>query len=58
MENLIWILPLLVCPLGMLLMGAVLWVAARLGLRSPDSSEQSAARQEQDGRSAPAPEAA
>jgi hypothetical protein len=39
MENLVWILPLLICPLGMSLMGAVVWVAAKLGLRSPEPSE-------------------
>lgn len=40
MENLVWILPLLVCPLGMLLMGAVVWVAAKLGLRSSEPGEE------------------
>jgi cytochrome c-type biogenesis protein CcmH/NrfF len=43
MENLLWILPLLICPLGMLLMGAVVWVAARLGRRSPEPGEGSPA---------------
>jgi uncharacterized protein (DUF58 family) len=58
MENLVWILPLLVCPLGMLLMGAVVWVAAKLGLRSAERSEESARKRGQDARSAAAPEAA
>jgi hypothetical protein len=58
MENLIWTLPLLVCPLGMLLMGAVVWVAAKLGLRSQEPSEESPAKREQDARSAAAPEPA
>lgn len=58
MENLIWILPLLVCPLGMLLMGAAAWVAAKLGLRSSAASEESVGKREQDARSAAAPEAA
>jgi hypothetical protein len=58
MENLIWILPLLVCPLGMLLMGAVVWLAARLGLRSSERSEESARKREHDARSAAAPEVA
>jgi hypothetical protein len=40
MENLIWILPLLVCPVGMLLMGAVVWFVAKLGLRSSEPGEQ------------------
>jgi hypothetical protein len=40
LENLVWILPLLVCPLGMLLMGAVAWFAARLGLRSSEPGEE------------------
>lgn len=39
MENLVWLLPLLICPLGMLLMGAVVWVAAKLGLRSSEPGE-------------------
>jgi hypothetical protein len=39
MENLLWILPLLVCPLDMLFMGAAVWVAAKLGLRSSEPSE-------------------
>jgi hypothetical protein len=56
MEHLIWILPLLVCPLGMLLMGAVVWVAAKLGLRSREPFEESPAKREQDARSAAAPE--
>jgi hypothetical protein len=38
MENLVWILPLLVCPLGMLVMGAGVRVAAKLGLRSSEPS--------------------
>jgi hypothetical protein len=58
MENLLWILPLLVCPLGMLLMGAVVWVAAKLGLRSSEPSEESAGRRKQEARSAAAPGAA
>jgi hypothetical protein len=36
MENLVWIPPQLVCPLGMLLMGAGVWLAARLGLGSSE----------------------
>jgi hypothetical protein len=34
LENLVWLLLLLICPLGMLLMGASVWVAneARAGL--------------------------
>jgi hypothetical protein len=43
MENLLWILPLLICPLGMLLIGAVVLVAAKLGLRSPEPDEGSPA---------------
>jgi hypothetical protein len=58
MENLIWILPLLVCPLGMLLMGAVVWVAAKLGLRSSEPSDQPAGEHDRKARSAAAPEAA
>jgi hypothetical protein len=58
MENLIWILPLLVCPLGMLLMGAVVWAAAKLGLRSQEPSDESPAKREPDARTAAAPEAA
>jgi hypothetical protein len=40
MENLVWILPLVMCPLGMLLMGAVVWVAVKLGLRSSEPGEE------------------
>jgi uncharacterized protein (DUF58 family) len=58
MENLVWILPLLVCPLGMLLMGAVVWLAAKLGLRSSERSEEPAGVRDREGRSAAAPEAA
>jgi hypothetical protein len=58
MENLLWILPLLLCPLGMLLMGAVVWVAAKLGLRSPKPFEEPTGKREQDARSPTAPEAA
>jgi hypothetical protein len=36
MENLLWILPLLLCPLGMLFMGTAGWVATKLGLRSSE----------------------
>jgi hypothetical protein len=38
MENLVWIPPQLVCPLGMLVMGAGVWVAAKLGLGSSEPS--------------------
>lgn len=38
MENLVWLLPLLICPLGMLLMGAGVWVAAKLELGSSEPS--------------------
>jgi hypothetical protein len=58
MENLLWILPLLLCPLGMLFMGAAVWVAAKLGLRSSEPSEESAVRREQEARSTASPEAA
>jgi hypothetical protein len=58
MENLIWILPLVACPLGMLLMGAVGWFAAKLGLRSSKPREESTAKADQDSHSAAAPEAA
>jgi hypothetical protein len=40
MEDLVWILPLLICPLGMLLMGTVAWFAAKLGLRSSAPAEE------------------
>lgn len=40
MENLVWILPLLICPLAMLLMGAVAWFAGKLGLRSSEPGEE------------------
>jgi hypothetical protein len=36
MENLVWLLPLLICPLGMLLMGAGVWAAAKLELGSSE----------------------
>jgi hypothetical protein len=42
-ENLLWILPPLICPLGTLLMGAVVWVATKLGLRSPEPGDGSPA---------------
>jgi hypothetical protein len=58
MENLVWILPLLIGPLGMLLMGAVVWMAAKLGMRSSEPPEESAGKREQDARSAAAPEVA
>jgi hypothetical protein len=58
MENLLWILPLLVCPLGMLLTGAVVWVAAKLGPRPSEPAEGPVGKREQDARSAAAPEAA
>jgi hypothetical protein len=58
MENLLWILPLLLCPLGMLFMGAAVWVAAKLGLRSSEPSEKPAGRREQEARSTASPEAA
>jgi hypothetical protein len=44
MENLLWILPLLICALGMLLMGAVVWVGAKLGLRSPEPDQDPSAQ--------------
>jgi hypothetical protein len=56
MENLVWVLPLLVCPLAMLLMGGVVWVAAKLGLRSPSPFDSSAGKREQHNRSVTAPE--
>ena len=58
MENLLWILPLVACPLGMLLMGAVVWVAAKLGLRSSEPTEESTGKRGQDAHSTAAPEAA
>jgi hypothetical protein len=57
MENLLWILPLLVCPLGMLLMGAAVWLAAKLGLSRSEPSKDAADRREQDARSTAALEA-
>jgi hypothetical protein len=38
MEKLVWIPPQLICPLGMLLMGVVVWVAAKLELGSSEPS--------------------
>jgi hypothetical protein len=46
MENLLWILPLLICPLGMLLMGAIVSVAAKLGLRSSEPGEEALQRRD------------
>jgi hypothetical protein len=46
MESLLWILPLLICPLGMLLMGVVAWFAAKLGLRSSEPGEEPRQRQD------------
>jgi hypothetical protein len=58
MEDLLWILPLLVCPLGVVLMGAVVWVAAKLGVRSSERSSEPAGEREREAGSAAAPEAA
>jgi hypothetical protein len=46
MESLLWILLLLICPLGMLLMGAVAWFAVKLGLRSSAPGEEPGRRQD------------
>jgi hypothetical protein len=58
MGTLVWILPLLMCPLGMALMGAVVWVGAKLRVRSPEPAEESARTGEQLARSVTAPERA
>jgi hypothetical protein len=58
MENLLWILPLLICPLGMLAMAAVMWMAARLGGRSSEPAGGSAGQGAPDGPSGAAPDAA
>lgn len=41
MENLPWILLVLACPIGMLLMGAIMWIGAKgSGLFGRKESEQ------------------